>query len=52
MNDIELTLCQIDLAAKERDACSILLRLMDELEGVAVGAGSAAEHAHDQLWIV
>src|ERR1019366_52880 len=48
LDHVERRLGEIDLAAKQRDARAILLRLKDQLEAIAGGAGAAAEHADDQ----
>src|SRR6202042_540242 len=47
-HDVERRFREIDLAAEQRDARAIFLRLMNELETIAGRAGAAAQHANDE----
>ena len=47
-HDVERRFGEVDLAAEQRDARAVFLRLMDQLETVAGRAGAAAEHADDE----
>src|SRR5437867_10617969 len=49
--DVELAFRQVDLSAEQRDAGAILLRLIQQFEGVASRAGTTAEHAYDEARI-
>ena len=51
VDHVERQFREVDLAAEQRDARAVFLRLEDELEAVARGAGAAAEHADDQARI-
>ena len=49
LDERELVLGVVDLAAEEGDLGPVLLGVVQELEGVARGAGRAAQDADDQV---
>jgi len=48
LDHVERRFGEVDLAAEQGDARAVLLRLENQLEAIAGGAGAAAEHADDQ----
>ena len=51
MDEGQLVLGIVDLAAEEGDLCAVLLSVVEQLEGIASGSGRAAEDADDQVGV-